>query len=235
LVIVNKPFGLAIHPTANDLYRTLTHWLRLKYEDEPVHPCHRIDRDTSGLVVCARNKSSGQIIKAQFAAKKIFKQYLAVCDGQLREKIKIIIPLALQGDKGLVRIKMIPQEDGSNAETLIAPHYYDQNFNRTLVICQPFTGRQHQIRAHMWICGYPIIGDKLYQMGEKFFDRYTKSKGMHGNDLLPHFRHALHAHKISFNLKNKTYNFTAPIPKDFHQIIEIPQHLSLDKTFLQGN
>lgn len=205
LVVINKPSGLAIHPTARDLEKTLTHWLKINFPGEPVHPCHRLDRETSGIIICARNKKAESSLKVAFSNNKVKKTYHALVEGNLESEQNINYPLALQGSRGLVRIKMIHDESGKQAETFVKPISYDALKNETLVHAFPKTGRQHQIRAHLALIGYPIAGDKLYGMGEEFFDAYTS--GDADESTLTYPFHALHAAKIEFELFDESFQF----------------------------
>ncbi|MBL4817916.1 MAG: RluA family pseudouridine synthase [Deltaproteobacteria bacterium] len=208
LLILSKPGDLAIHPTARYLYRTLTYWLKVNYPGQSIHPCHRLDRETSGLLICAKTKEAESQIKKAFMNGEIHKTYLALVDGRLVRPIICERPLALQGSRGLVAIKMIEDQlDGLPCHTEFKPLHHDPVSNWTLVECTPKTGRQHQIRAHLALEGYPIVGDKLYGMGEAFFDAYTKHEA--NLTLLPLPHQALHAWKIRFCLDGVEYGFEA--------------------------
>ena len=205
-LVIDKPAHLAIHPSARYLYQTLTHWLKINYPNQPIHPCHRLDRETSGVLVCSKDAQTESNIKRAFMNGAVQKTYLALVEGRMPQAIECSRPLALQGSRGLVAIKMIEDlEHGSAAQTHFRPLSYDPVKNWSLVECFPKTGRQHQIRAHLALEGFPIVGDKLYAMGEAFFDAY--SKGEANLRLLPLSRQALHAQKIQFDLEGKTYLF----------------------------
>jgi 23S rRNA pseudouridine1911/1915/1917 synthase len=219
ILVVSKPPGLNIHPTANCLYKTLTFWLRSNYPGEKIHPCHRIDKETSGIVVCAKNRPAESLIKTAFMRGEVQKTYLAVVEGLLTKARMIEIPLGLQKDKGLVAIRMIEDPLGKIARTKIRPVVIDGIGNRTLVLCKPLTGRQHQIRAHLSLIGHAIVGDKLYQGGDEFFDRFTKGDGV-AQKTLAHYRHALHATAIKFRLYDRFYSFKAPFPSDLRSLIK---------------
>jgi len=217
IVVVDKPADLVIHPTAKYLYNTLTYWFSQKYSLNTPHPCHRLDRETSGLLIAARNFKTQSEIKTAFMNGLIKKTYLAIVEGELKKSLDIQWPLALQGNRGLVRIRMIrDDENGSPCQTEVFPLQYDSISHRTLVECHPKTGRQHQIRAHLSLEGFPIVGDKLYAMGDEYFDAFTKHKAIKFSG---HHRQALHAHSISFELFGKEYTFTAPLPKDMKKLM----------------
>lgn len=216
-VILNKPAGLSMHPSANCLFKTLTYWLRINRPEEKINPCHRIDKETSGLVICAKNRRAESLIKKLFMNNAIKKTYIAVVTGRILAQT-IRIPLALQRDRGLVAIRMIADNEGKEALTRVRPIFYDHVSNRSLVMCRPKTGRQHQIRAHLSEIGHPIVGDKLYSHGEQFFDDYCRRRPNIESELT-HPRHALHAWGLSFCLKNTRHAFSCLIPKDFAELI----------------
>lgn len=206
-LIINKPGNLAVHPSARYLYQTLTNWLKTNYPGEPIHPCHRLDRETSGVLICTRDARTESLIKQAFMAGSIEKTYWALVEGRLAQSISCTRPLALQGSRGLVAIKMIEDPAGLLCQTDFTPIHYDPVLNWTLVECTPKTGRQHQIRAHLALEGYPIVGDKLYGMGEKFFDAYTKGEANLTSLPLP--RQALHAKRVCLRLDGERYEFEA--------------------------
>ncbi|MES2504287.1 MAG: RluA family pseudouridine synthase [Myxococcota bacterium] len=211
ILVINKPGNLAIHPSARYLYQTLTHWLKVHYPGQSVHPCHRLDRETSGILICAKTREAQSQIKRAFQNGEIRKVYLALVEGRMAQPVTSTRPLALQGDRGLVAIKMIEDTIGGlPCKTEITPLRYDPVYNWTLVQCEPKTGRQHQLRAHLALEGYPIAGDKLYGMGEEFFDAYTRSEA--NLTLLPLPRQALHAQRIHFELDGVEHVFEAHHP-----------------------
>lgn len=211
LLVIHKPGNLAVHPSARYLYQTLTHWLKINYPNQPIHPCHRLDRETSGLLVCAKDPQTESKIKSAFMTGKVKKTYWAVVEGRFAKPISCTRPLALQGSRGLVAIKMIEDaEQGSLAHTEFQPINYNPVLNWSLIECHPKTGRQHQIRAHLALEGFPIVGDKLYSMGEEFFDAYTKNQANLRSLPLP--RQALHAQKLEFELDGKVHVFESHDP-----------------------
>jgi 23S rRNA pseudouridine1911/1915/1917 synthase len=218
LLVVNKPPGLSIHPSANCLYKTLTHWLRVTYPGQKIHPCHRIDKETSGLIICAKNRATESQVKKLFMAGKVKKTYLALVEKRLSAARTISIPLGLQRERSLVAIRMIEDPQGKPAVTKIRPLSIDMINDRTLVLCHPLTGRQHQIRAHLSLIHHPILGDKLYCYGDEFFDRFCREK----ESMLPylaHPRHALHAARLRFRLRGQRYIFKCPLPADLVSLL----------------
>lgn len=198
LVVINKPPFMAVHPSSKYYKTTLTYFLKNRYSGKSyVQITHRLDRETSGIVVCAKDPEVERKIKAQFAKKRIKKWYIAVVHGVItKDEFKIDLPLA-RSSTSLVRIKMVPDPKGVKAITFVKTIKKFDNY--TLVEAIPITGRQHQIRAHLMAIGHPIVGDKIY-IDETIFTEITEKKGnseeIKDRLILP--RQALHAWKIYF-------------------------------------
>lgn len=217
-LVLNKPFGLSMHPSANCLFKTLTYWLRINWPHEKINPCHRIDKETSGLVICAKDRRTESLIKKLFMTNTIQKSYIAIVAGKISKSQLIDISLELQRNRGLVAIRMIADAEGKTAKTRIRPIFYDESSHRTLIMCRPKTGRQHQIRAHLAEIGHAIVGDKLYSHGEQFFDDYCRRRLNIEKELI-HPRHALHAWGLNFSLQGQRYAFSCALPTDFKKLI----------------
>jgi 23S rRNA pseudouridine1911/1915/1917 synthase len=215
LVVVDKPGDLAVHPSARYLHCTVTGWLGR--QGIKANPCHRLDRETSGVLVCALPGDAERRAKTAFMTGAVTKTYLAVVRGALTEALTIDAPLALQGGRGLVRIRMIVDAAGAQSLTEVRPLRVSADGARTLVECTPRTGRQHQIRAHLAHVGHPIVGDKLYAMGDAWFDAFTRrALTDEQRAALDHPRQALHASSLTFTADGRT--FTAPFPDELAQL-----------------
>jgi len=214
ILLLNKPSGLTLHPTAFHFYKTLTYWLKKNFPKVAIHPCHRIDKDTSGLVLCAKNKQTEIELKKAFMHKHVQKTYLAVVFGVVKNSMDIKIPLALQRGSGLVKIRMMKDEKhGKEAFTRVRPVKLLDNRTKTLLMCRPYTGRQHQIRAHLSLIGHPIINDLLYGHDDEIFDAHYRALKADQNLKAP--PHKLHAYSLRFALKGKKFFFKCKPPENF--------------------
>jgi 23S rRNA pseudouridine1911/1915/1917 synthase len=169
VLAVDKPAGLPMHPTARYHFGTLTMLLREKFPREPLQIAHRLDRETSGLVLVARGPVAARGLKMAFAERKVKKRYLALVHGEVKDGIGTIdLPLRLSD--GPLKVKMLIDERGLPSVTRW--RRVERLREHTLLECRPETGRQHQIRAHLAAIGHPIVGDKLYGEDESLFTTF---------------------------------------------------------------
>jgi 23S rRNA pseudouridine1911/1915/1917 synthase len=198
LLAIDKPAGLPMHTTAKFWKNTLTALLRERYPDEPVQIAHRIDRETSGVLLVARTPASASFLKTAFARRQVAKTYLALVKGAPPDEGVIDQPLALLDTKS--RIMMGPAPAGRGLPAVTRFRVVRRFAGHALVEASPETGRQHQIRVHLAALGHPIVGDKLYGAGEALFmracDEGVTPELLEAFDGLP--RHALHAHRLTF-------------------------------------
>jgi 23S rRNA pseudouridine1911/1915/1917 synthase len=200
VMVVDKPAGLPMHASAKFYFNTLTRILSERYPDAGLQICHRIDRETSGIVVVARGKEPAAKLKRAFQKKRVHKRYLAIVHGLpdfgADRSLVIDRPLGLVADpEALISIRMEVRDDALPAQTEV--ELLESRGDYALVACAPITGRQHQIRAHLAAIGHPIVGDKLYTHGDEAFAAYCDG-GM-TEELLARFilpRQALHAASI---------------------------------------
>lgn len=172
--IFDKPSGLMVHPSSHQLnIYTLLDEIRYLYKEKG-SLVHRIDTETSGLVLVAKNPFSDMVLKNMFEEKEYIKKYQAIVEGKITNSIEI--NSAITNDNGLIKLKMRVDEKGKESKTLINPIFYDEKNNQTQIEAIPQTGRQHQIRVHLESIGHRIIGDTLYGVDEKFADEFLKNK-----------------------------------------------------------
>jgi 23S rRNA pseudouridine1911/1915/1917 synthase len=212
MVVINKQAGLQVHPSFNEKKNTLVNALLSHYPeiinvhddgvDAEQRPgiVHRLDRDTSGLMVIARNREAFFALKESFKDRKIEKKYLAIANGTFDEKEGVIEkPIAKASS---YKKQIIARHNTKTVIRLAETHFkvLEEFENYSLVELTPKTGRTHQIRIHLASIGHPIVGDVVY--GKIKEDKLTQ-------------RHLLHAEKLKFELFGEQYDFAAPIPEDF--------------------
>jgi 23S rRNA pseudouridine1911/1915/1917 synthase len=222
VLLVDKPAGLPMHPTATYHKHTLSYLLRERYEAEGQFVpriAHRLDRETSGLGLCARQLVAERVLKKAFERHAIDKSYLAIVRGALPAASgDVDLPLAPVREGLHVLMEVRP--DGLTAFT----HYevLAQTAGHQLVALFPKSGRQHQLRVHLAALGCPIVGDKLYgPEREAAFLEYIET-GLTPELLarLGHERQALHAHTLSFTHPESGERFraVAPLPPDMVEL-----------------
>jgi 23S rRNA pseudouridine1911/1915/1917 synthase len=201
LVVVDKPAGLPVHPTARYAEHTFTALARAAWPARKVDPAHRLDRETSGLLACGAAPKFTRALKAAFAAGRVGKTYLAIAEGDPRgNRLVVDAPLALTGASG-VKVRMHVADGGLPSRTefdVLQRRRAPDGAPLALLACHPRTGRQHQIRAHLHHAGLHLVGDKIYGPDEMIFDRFTR-RAMSDEDRtrmrLP--RQALHAWRLT--------------------------------------
>lgn len=206
LIVINKPAGLVVHPGAGHASGTLVNAL--------LHHCpnlsgiggkerpgivHRLDKETSGCIVVAKNDVAHHGLSIQFAERTVDKIYLALVAGKLR-KTTGLIDVAI-GRHRVHRQRMSVTDEGRPAQTEF--RVLDSGEAFSLVQCKLHSGRTHQIRVHLHHVGHPVLGDKVY--GAKFTKEFS--------------RQMLHAWKLGFThpRTNERKLFEAPLPEDFLQ------------------
>ena len=196
-VIINKPRGIAVQ-SGTKSKRNVIDILRSTKEFYGSSPytVHRIDKDTTGILVVAKNRKYAQLFTSLFRIRKIHKTYLGIVLGEIQEK------------KGVLTDILFHYEGNKKVKTKAITRFnlIDSNNKYSLLKLNPETGRKHQLRKQLLIRGYPILGDNKY--------RITENKNYHQNNLM------LHAHKINFSINNIKYNFLADIPEDFKRCLK---------------
>ena len=196
LIAIFKPAGLPVHATARFHRNTLTALLRQRFGDQQTPQlAHRIDRETSGVMLLGRTSVAGAALKESFRRRRVHKRYLAMVHGHPQQSWTVDLPLGPDVASG-IRVKMGVVADGLPALTRFLT--LERRGSFSLVEACPETGRQHQIRAHLGACGFPIVGDKLYG-AEPCLLEYLETgwtESLQDRLLLP--RQALHAAGITF-------------------------------------
>jgi len=222
VIILNKPPGVVVHPGAGNPGKTLQNALLAhdpKLKRVPrAGLVHRIDKDTSGLLVVARTIEAQAALVAELAEHEIEREYLAICTGAMTGGGTVDKPIDRHRSH---RLKFTVRSDGREAVT----HYrIEKRFRQhTLARVRLETGRTHQIRVHMEHVGYPVVGDPLYG-GRK---RYPKGATTELREALERFkRQALHAARLTLThpKSGKRVSFDAPLPEDMQGLIDMLQH-----------
>ena len=204
--LFDKPSGLLVHPTIRSTEYTLLDEIRYQFGDE-ANLVHRIDAETSGLILVSKNGYSQHVLQEMFSKKEYVKKYKALVERELKEDI--LIDKKISTSNGLIKLKMQTSEDGKESSTLIRPIAYDKTKNQTLVEAIPYTGRQHQIRVHLDALAHRIVGDPIYGLDENFVDDFLNDK-VENNErtkITGASRLMLHAYYLEFTFLNTTYIF----------------------------
>jgi 23S rRNA pseudouridine1911/1915/1917 synthase len=227
IVAINKPPAMVVHPAKGHWSGTLTaalafHFQQLSSLGGAHRPgiVHRLDRDTSGVILVAKSDESHRNLSSQFEKRTIQKEYLAlVSPAPDRDRELVKKPIGVHPYQ---REKMAIREDHSksrDAETFF--EIQDRMRGFAVVLCKPKTGRTHQIRVHLAHWGCPVLADRLYS-GRSKVQRCDISKDKTETEVLLD-RQALHAHQISFAhpINGAEMTIQAPLAEDIKQTIEV--------------
>jgi len=204
--LFDKPSGLLVHPTVRSTEYTLLDEIRYQFGDD-AKLVHRIDAETSGLLLVSKNDYAGYVLKEMFAKKEFVKKYKALVEDELKEEM--LIEKKITTSNGLIKLKMQTSKEGKESSTLIRPIAYDKVKNQTLVEAIPYTGRQHQIRVHLDSMSHRIVGDPIYGLDETFVDDFLNNK-IEKNERIKitgASRLMLHAYYLEFTFLKRTYVF----------------------------
>jgi 23S rRNA pseudouridine1911/1915/1917 synthase len=215
IIVVDKPVGLVVHPGSGNWTGTLLNALLYHAPELGEVPragiVHRLDKDTSGLMVVAKTLVAQTALVRQMQARSVKREYLALVWGELFYGATINVPIGRHPSQ---RVKMAAVENGKEAIT----HYsIEANFaSSTLVRCRLETGRTHQIRVHMTYIGHPLVGDSVYQKG-------VQKCAPEVRELLNGFpRQALHATQLALEhpTTGEWMEWHAPLPEDMEILLD---------------
>lgn len=222
LIVVNKPAGLVVHPAAGIHSGTLANALAYHFEHLPtlggtIRPgiVHRIDKDTSGLLVVAKTELAHEKLADQFRERTIFKSYLALVHGVVeRDTGRIEQPLARDPRN---RTRMAIVRGGRGALTLFRVQRRYDRF--TLLGVEIKTGRTHQIRVHLASIKHPVVGDEVYGAGRDNTVRDPKFRA----EIRKLGRHFLHAAELGFRhpVTGEQLRFQSPLPAELQYLIDL--------------
>ena len=195
-IVINKPSGISVQ-SGTKSKKNIIDILRKtsEFKDASPYTVHRIDKETSGILVVAKNRKYAQLLTSLFRLRRIHKTYLCIVMGELKE------------NKGTLTDSLFYYEGKKKVKTRAVTHFnvIDSNNNYSLLKLNPVTGRKHQLRKQLLVRGHPILGDSKYRISEKIINK---------NDRL-----MLHAYKIFFSINNIKYNFCADLPSEFKDVL----------------
>ncbi len=160
-MIFEKPSGVLVHPNKMETPYSMLDEIRALH-GENANATHRIDMETSGLLLASKHKKAENFLKSAFEKKTIHKSYLAWVDGKLTEPFFVDEPIKINNDYSECKHKVFIDNKGKHSRTDFKPLHYDAKLDATLVACYPLTGRTHQIRVHLFHVKHPILGDPIY-------------------------------------------------------------------------
>lgn len=223
LLGVNKPANLLVHRAGRSFKNNLIYQLRHVHQPpyETAHTIHRLDRDTSGVILVAKNTDVRAEVGKQFLEANIEKEYIAIVHGipDLAIHSQICLPIG-KAQLSEVSYKFGVNPDGKHATTNIKQSVnLGENF--AILTVMPLTGRTHQIRIHLAAIGHTIVGDKLYGMKEEEYLKWRDNPQDKEFNIL-FSRHALHCRRMSFfhPYLKKTLTIEAEMPEDMVELCE---------------
>jgi len=204
--LFDKPSGLLVHPTIRSTEYTLLDEVRYLFGEES-KLVHRIDAETSGLILVSKNDYANYVLKEMFEKKAFTKKYKALVEHELKEEL--LIEAGISPSEGLIKLKMQTSENGKTSSTRIRPLAYNKATNQTLVEAIPYTGRQHQIRVHLDSIGHRIVGDPIYGLDESFVNNFLNDNTEHSERIkvTGASRLMLHAYYLEFTFLGTRYIF----------------------------
>lgn len=205
-IVVNKPAGIPIHPSMEHYEDSLSNGIKYYFDEiglkKKIRPINRLDRNTSGLVIFAKNEYIQERLIEQMKNNLFYKEYIAICEGKFKNTKGIINASIARKENSI--IERCVSENGDIAITEYEVLNYNSEENYSVVKCILKTGRTHQIRVHMSYIGHPLLGDTLYG---------------HESDKID--RQALHSYKMSFvhPVVQKKVTYIATFPRNIDVLI----------------
>ena len=195
-VIINKKSGISVQGGTKSKKNLIDIFSKSEiFNDTKPYSVHRLDKDTSGIFIIAKNRKTAQLLTSLFRLRKIHKTYIALCHGQVFKK------------KGLLKNELVRYEGKKriveNAETSFK--IIDSNNNASLIQMKPVTGRKHQLRKQLFILGHSILGDQKY-------NNLINIKSINKNLML-------HSYEVKFMINDKKYTYRATLPEYFKKML----------------
>ena len=222
LLVVNKPAGMVVHPAAGNLEGTLVnallHHCRGKLSGingvERPGIVHRIDKDTSGLLVVAKSDAAHEGLAKQFAKHSITRRYLAVCAGHPNPPSGTVSGRIGRSDKDRKKMTILPDTSSRGKHAVTHFETLERLEGASLIECRLETGRTHQVRVHCASIGHALLGDPVYGRTPKALRTLLER--------LDFRRQALHAARLGFRhpITGETLDFCAELPADMRELID---------------
>ncbi|MBP9673662.1 MAG: RluA family pseudouridine synthase [Bacteriovoracaceae bacterium] len=240
IIVISKPPFMTVHPSGRHLFHCATTYFQ-KIHKKLIHSIHRIDRETSGILLLGKDTKMTMEISQMFESGKIKKCYFLI--GKKNKHFKTSFPFtASESLKPLdilptiksstIFMQACPQGDSEAKPSETLFELLAENDTYLLALAFPKTGRQHQIRVHAAHHGFPLLGDKLYSGDAQIFSRHKDGLATDSDcEELEIPRHALHAIAIHFSYQGKMKTFMAPLPLDLK--IWLQEKKMMDENFLQ--
>lgn len=216
LIVINKPPFI---PSLDAREGGEVNILRLAKKYTPdAQVCHRLDKDTSGILLIAKNPETYRLMSIEFEKRRVDKVYHAIIAGtHVFENLVVDLPILNQGNKNVT----IDRYNGKPSETIFNSIRYFKHY--TLVECKPITGRMHQIRIHLATQHAAIVGDTMYRGKPVYLSQikkrgYTLSKDQEEQPIMKRF--SLHSKSVRFTLNGQEFSFEADYPKDFGTLLK---------------
>ena len=226
-LVINKPAPLAVHATSRYLNDNLILRVHAKYSEEisagRMSPrlCHRLDRETSGALLVAKEHGAHTELSRQFEEREVEKLYYAIVHGRVESQSGTCVQPIGSSRTSTINLKMACIADGQESRT--DWRVIERAHGFTLVECELFTGRQHQIRVHLAALGHSIVGDKLYGEDEMIFQRAVDGELTEADHAALFLnRQALHHHHLEFTspASGERVVVESPLPSELREFLE---------------
>ena len=226
LLVIDKPGWLVCHPSKRGPLSSLVGACRVWTGLETLHLVSRLDRETSGVIVLAKDRMTARKFQMAIQAREVEKTYLAILEGEMAGEVSVDEPVGRDGNSPVfVKFKVSFSRSAKPALTHFTPLLTAGGY--TLARVQPHTGRKHQIRVHAQWIEHPIVGDKLYGHDETLYLEFVErgwTERLEASLKLP--RQALHAASLSFLGEGLKRRFDAPLPDDMRSFCRSRMSLS---------
>jgi 23S rRNA pseudouridine1911/1915/1917 synthase len=229
LLVIDKPGWLVVHPSKNGPWSSLAGAVREEFKLDAIRFIYRLDRETSGVIILAKDEAMGSRLQKAISRGQIGKCYVALLHGRMEKEITADLPLG-PDPASTVTVRQRVVEAGSpgaqEARTIFQP--LAATADHTLAGMRLLTGRKHQIRAHALALGHPVVGDKLYGPDESLYLEFaTKGWTERHSALLPLQRQALHCAAIDLRAAGLDLVFRSPWPGDLTKFAQAEMRLPM--------